>query len=129
VGRRNRPARYVLDHPDQVAGRSVLDLAAGSGIGAIAVLHAGAAARRRSRHRWRSSSTQPQRRASRRALRRILDLGLTDLGLEGDVLVIAGDVFYSQQMSKRVLTFLRRAAREGAGVLVGEPGRAYFPTD
>src|SRR5690606_29440414 len=57
--------------------------------------------------------------------------GLVDLavpvGGEPGPLVVAGDVFYSEQMSDRVLTFLRRAARDGADVLVGDPGRAFFP--
>jgi predicted nicotinamide N-methyase len=42
--------------------------------------------------------------------------------------VLAGDVFYSREMSGRVLPFLRRAAARGALVLVGDPGRAYLPT-
>src|SRR5262245_6576193 len=36
-------ARYVLDHPECVRGRRVLDLAAGSGLVAIAAATAGAA--------------------------------------------------------------------------------------
>src|SRR5438270_13508163 len=36
-------ARYVLDHPDEVAGKRVLDLASGSGLVAIAAAKAGAA--------------------------------------------------------------------------------------
>ena len=36
-------ARYLLDHPDEVAGRTVLDFATGSGLVAIAALCAGAA--------------------------------------------------------------------------------------
>ena len=54
---------------------------------------------------------------------------------EGDLLetdgryavILAGDVFYSREMSGRVLPFLRRAAARGALVLVGDPGRAYLP--
>jgi predicted nicotinamide N-methyase len=57
--------------------------------------------------------------------------------VEADVLVteppegviLAGDVFYSREMAGRVLPFLRRAAYRGALVLVGDPGRAYLPTD
>src|SRR5687767_3221149 len=37
-------ARYVLDHPEVALGRRVLDLAAGSGVAAIAAKLAGAAA-------------------------------------------------------------------------------------
>jgi predicted nicotinamide N-methyase len=48
---------------------------------------------------------------------------------EGYAVVLAGDVFYSRAMAARVLPFLRRAAGRGALVLVGDPGRAYLPTD
>src|SRR6266700_4924242 len=37
-------ARYILDHPEQVAGRRVLDLGSGSGLTAIACAVAGASA-------------------------------------------------------------------------------------
>ena len=57
----------------------------------------------------------------------VLDLGVAELG--GASLVLAGDVFYSKEMAARMLTFLRRAARDGADVLVGDPGRAYFPAE
>jgi predicted nicotinamide N-methyase len=43
--------------------------------------------------------------------------------------ILAGDVFYSREMAAKVLPFLRRAANRGALVLVGDPGRAYLPTD
>ncbi len=35
-------ARYLLDHPETVAGRAVLDVASGSGLAAIAAAKAGA---------------------------------------------------------------------------------------
>jgi predicted nicotinamide N-methyase len=35
-------ARYILDHPEAVAGRDVLDIASGSGLVAIAAAKAGA---------------------------------------------------------------------------------------
>jgi predicted nicotinamide N-methyase len=43
--------------------------------------------------------------------------------------ILAGDVFYSREMAGRVLPYLRRAAARGSLVLVGDPGRAYLPTD
>jgi predicted nicotinamide N-methyase len=35
-------SRYLLDHPDEVAGKRVLDLATGSGLVGIAAMKAGA---------------------------------------------------------------------------------------
>jgi predicted nicotinamide N-methyase len=125
-------ARYLLDHPAEVAGRSVLDLASGSGLTAIAAARAGAAT-------VRSVEIDPTAAAAialnadtngvrvEVTIADVLDQGVAELG--GASLVLAADVFYSKEMSGRMLTFLRRAARDGADVLVGDPGRAYFPGD
>jgi predicted nicotinamide N-methyase len=122
-------ARYLLDHPEQAAGRTVLDLAAGSGLVAIAAAKAGAAT-------VTPSETDPL------ALTAIeLNSGANGVRLEapvGDVLdggapavdlVLAGDVFYERSMAGRVLRYLERARASGAVVLVGDPGRAYLPRD
>lgn len=121
-------ARYLLDHPAEVAGRRVLDLASGSGLTAIAAARAGAAS-------VRAVEIDPtaiaaiglNADANRVTVRSHLGDVLDDEA--GADLVLAGDVFYSKVMADRVLTFLRRAARAGADVLVGDPGRAYFPTE
>ena len=56
-------ARHLLDHPALVAGRSVLDLGAGSGLAGIAAMKAGCGARAGRRHRpLRSGGDRPQRR-------------------------------------------------------------------
>jgi predicted nicotinamide N-methyase len=119
-------ARYVLDHPDLVAGRSVLDLATGSGLVAIAAVRAGAGP-------VTANDIDPRSLAAAR-----LNAGANRAGLRcvaGDLLdtddryevILAGDVFYSREMAARVLPFLRRAAGQGSLVLVGDPGRAYLP--
>ena len=41
--------------------------------------------------------------------------------------LLAGDVFYSLSTAERMTQFLRAARRGGARVLVGDPGRGYFP--
>jgi predicted nicotinamide N-methyase len=122
-------ARYLLDHPAEVAGRAVLDLASGSGLTAIAAARAGAVS-------VRAVEIDPTAVAAIG-----LNAAANEVPVEpvlGDVLdddagpfelVLAGDVFYSKVMADRVLTYLRRAARAGADVLVGDPGRAYFPAD
>jgi predicted nicotinamide N-methyase len=120
-------SRYVLDHPDVVAGRRVLDLASGSGIVAIAAVRAGAAS-------VRAAEIDPLAAAAialnSEANGVTLTTVLADL-LDGDCgdaeVVLAGDVFYSKAMADRVFAFLRRAARDGARVLVGDPERAYRP--
>jgi predicted nicotinamide N-methyase len=125
-------AAYLLDHPDEVAGRVVLDLASGSGLVAIVSMLAGASAALAVDIDPLAAAAIERNAAVNNVrvsihLGDVLDGGLQELGLSHPV-VLAGDVFYSQDMSRRVLTFLRRAARDGADVLVGDPGRAYFPT-
>jgi predicted nicotinamide N-methyase len=124
-------ARHVLDHPRIVAGRAVLDLAAGSGLVAIAAALAGAAEVTANEiDEYAVTAIALNAEANRVAVRVVpgdlLDGDLPD-GLRADV-VLAGDVFYRKPMADRVLPFLTRARRCGAEVLVGDPGRAYLPT-
>jgi predicted nicotinamide N-methyase len=122
-------ARHVLDHPDLVAGRRVLDLATGSGIVAIAASLAGAS------HVVASDSDARARVAAHRnaALNGVtLDVvgdlvgEAAEVDLDVDV-VLAGDVFYEQPMARQMLEFLDEAAGVGVDVLVGDPGREYLP--
>jgi len=121
-------ARHVLDHPDLVSARSVLDLATGSGLVAVAAAVAGATP-------VTANDIDPYSlaAASANAIANNVEVSL----FEGDVLdadpsaavILAGDVFYSREMAARVLPFLRRAAGRGCLVLVGDPGRAYLPSE
>lgn len=120
-------ARHILDEPDLVAGRSVLDLATGSGLVAVAAARAGA-------RPVTANDIDPFSLAAARANAEVN--GVQVETVEADLLdtddrygvVLAGDVFYSREMAGRVLPFLRRAAGRGSLVLVGDPGRAYLPT-
>ena len=108
-------ARYVLDHPDEVAGRRVLDLASGSGLVAIAAARAGAAAGTRGRDRPAGRRRdRAERRANEVAGRRRPSPTSSTTTVGDAQVVLAGDVFYSQAMADRMLRFLRRAARAGA---------------
>jgi predicted nicotinamide N-methyase len=121
-------ARHILDAPSLVSDRSVLDLATGSGLVAIAAAKAGA-------HPVTANDIDPLSLAATTANAvannvpiRTLEADLLDTDPSEGV-ILAGDVFYSREMAGRVLPFLRRAASRGALVLVGDPGRAYLPTD
>lgn len=120
-------ARHVLDNPGIVAGRHVLDVAAGSGVAAIAAARAGAA-------RVDAVDVDPASAAA--VVRNAAANGVTVDARAGDVLggttngadvLLAGDVFYSRSTAERMSSFLRAARRAGARVLVGDPGRGYFP--
>jgi predicted nicotinamide N-methyase len=122
-------ARYVLDHPEVVAGRRVLDLASGSGLAAIAARRAGAVS-------VTANDIDPYAAAAITLNAKLNGVDVAavcgDL-LDGDggdaEVVLAGDVFYSQAMADRVNSFLDRVTARGANFVVGDPGRAFLPRD
>lgn len=118
-------ARYVLDNPGLVAGRTVLDIATGSGLAAIAAAKAGA-------EEVRALDLDPA--AAEAARRNAAANGVLITAESQDVetagvadVILAGDVFYSRSVADRMAAYLRGAARSGALILVGDPGRGYFP--
>jgi predicted nicotinamide N-methyase len=122
-------ARYVLDVPATVSGRSVLDLGAGSGLVAVAAALAGAT-------RVLASDIDPFSHAAIAVNAEVN--GVAPVAVLGDVLgeeppavdvVLAGDVCYDRVMSERVLPWLQAARARGAEVFLGDPGRPYVPTD
>jgi predicted nicotinamide N-methyase len=122
-------ARWLLDHPEEVAGRRVLDFAAGSGLVGIAAMKAGAA-------HVLCCDIDPFCRAAvaLNAEANGVSLAFTDADLlkasPPDVDVIcAGDVCYEQPMADRVLSWLAQARMKGTRVLIGDPHRTYFPRD
>jgi predicted nicotinamide N-methyase len=121
-------ARFVLDHPETVAGRRVLDLAAGSGLVAIAASLAGAAtvtANDIDPYATAAIELNAKANGVRIAISSHNLLGSDDT--HGADVVLAGDAFYSRPMTQAVLPFLERASARGALVLVGDPGRADLP--
>jgi predicted nicotinamide N-methyase len=122
-------ARYVLDHPGLVAGRSVLDLGSGSGLVAIAAAKAGAATVIASEvDALAVAAIGLNARANGVPAPVIVGDVLDGDGAGADV-VLAGDVWYSRPLAERVLGFLDRAVARGASVLAGDIGRAFLPRD
>lgn len=121
-------ARHVIDNPDLVRGKTVLDFASGSGLVAIAACLAGAAnVTAADIDPW--SATAARLNADANNVEFSIsqaDLVGTDLGWD---VVLAGDVFYDQAMAASISPWLAGLARRGALVLVGDPGRAYCPKD
>jgi len=120
-------ARHVLDHPETVAGKRVLDFAAGGGIAAIASAGAGAA-------------TVEAAEIDKLAIAAIhLNAAANGVGIAAEAadvvgaacrwdLILCGDVCYEAPMTGHILPWLRAMARE-AEVWVADPGRAYLPRD
>ena len=120
-------ARHVLDHPGMVAGRRVLDFAAGGGLAAIACAMAGAA--------WVEAAEIDTIAAEAIGVNAAAN-GVAVEIFSGDVvgaecrwdLILCGDVCYEAPMTRHILPWLRGMAR-AAEVWVADPGRAYLPME
>ena len=121
-------ARYLLDRPEVVRGRRVLDFASGSGLVAIAAARAGAAS-------VEASDVDAFAIAAiglNAALNGVrVEARAADLvgRKEGWGAVLAGDIFYDRDIAEPVTEWLSGLARRGATVLIGDPGRSYLDQD
>ncbi|MGX7876535.1 class I SAM-dependent methyltransferase [Mesorhizobium sp. ORM6] len=120
-------ARYILDHPTAVAGRSVLDLGAGSGLVGIAAAKAGARQVVAAEIDRNGVAALALNAASNGVAITIVDEDFTRGAPPAVDLLLVGDVFYSQEVADGVIPFLDRCLAAGIEVLVGDPGRAYLP--
>ncbi len=119
-------ARHMLDNPALVAGKRVLDFAAGGGIAALAAVLAGAAD---------VEANEIDALAVAAIGLNAAENGLAVRAVLGDIvgcacrwdLILAGDVCYEAPMSGVVTVWLKECARAGATVLMADPGRAYVP--
>ena len=119
-------ARYILDHPQIVAGKTVLDFASGSGLVAIAAARAGA-------RRVTAADIDPFCQA---AIGLNADANNVAVAFDGSDLigtdggwdvVLAGDVFYEKPLAERLVPWFAALKARGAEILVGDPGRSYLP--
>jgi predicted nicotinamide N-methyase len=122
-------ARVLLDEPALVAGRRVIDLGCGSGIGAIAARRAGA---RESIANDIDAAALAisQLHAGYNGVELTLlheDLTLSPMRLGSGDVVIVGDLFYEERPSRPLLELLLAARARGADVLVADAGRAFAP--
>ena len=122
-------ARYLLDHPETVAGKEVLDICSGSGIVAIAAARAGAA-------RVVAAEIDPfaavsiELNAALNGVKvEVETRDMLDRTVIGWGVVLAGDVCYEEPMASRAIGLLRRIAARGRLALLGDPGRAYLPRE
>ncbi|HEY6493966.1 MAG TPA: 50S ribosomal protein L11 methyltransferase [Trebonia sp.] len=140
-------ARYVLDHPETVAGRSVLDVASGSGLVAIAAAKAGARtvlAGDIDANALTAIALNAAANRTPQVTARPVDLAaassaVSDSWAGGEDapgaartrnapdVVLAADVFYQRDLAALALAFLRAARRAGATVLAADPARAFVP--
>lgn len=122
-------ARHVLDNPELVQARRVIDLASGSGLVGIAAMKAGAA----------SVLAADIDGFSLEAIRLNADLNDVTLEVTGDNLlnapapgcgiILVGDLFYEKDLAAKVFGWLSDAEARGIPALIGDPGRSYLPRE
>lgn len=122
-------ARYIIDHPEEVAGKRVIDFASGSGIVAIAAMKAGAA-------HVLAADIDPFCGAALALNAEVngVPVDFTDQNLleappPGADVILAGDICYEKPLAAQVMAWLAEAQGHGARVLIGDPGRSYFPRE
>ena len=120
-------ARYIVEHPEIVKGRRVLDIACGSGLVGIAAMRAGA----------ESVLCNDIDTYAETAVLLNAQLNAVELAFSGENLlsgpmpdvdiILAGDICYEKPMTDAMLTYFRRAAPHKIEVYIGDPHRTYFP--
>ena len=120
-------ARYILDTPGIVEGKTVLDFGAGSGLDGIAAAKSGARS-------ILSADIDPFSadaiRLNAEANGVTLEVTTDDLvgtANRGWEVVLVGDMCYEQPLAGRIEAWLRGFVAEGVAVLIGDPGRTYLP--
>jgi predicted nicotinamide N-methyase len=121
-------SRYVIDNPAIVRGKSVMDVASGSGLVAIAAMKAGAAS---------TLAIDIDAFASHAAILnaelnsvRLETSGADPVGKPTDAdVILVGDLFYDRDLAPRVLAWLIEQQAASKTVLIGDPGRTYLPRD
>lgn len=119
-------SRWLLDNPERVCRRRVLDFAAGSGMSAIAAAKAGASVEAAEIDAFSIAAIRLNAEAN------VVRVGLVSEDVVGAPnrgwdLVVAGDVCYERPMAERVFAWFRALAAEGVEVLMADPGRSYLP--
>jgi predicted nicotinamide N-methyase len=121
-------ARYLLDHPEAVTGRHVIEVASGSGLVAIAAVLAGAAGvTAYDIDPLAATAITANAEANCVAVPAVCTDVLSGLPPDGTDLVLVADAFYERDLAAQVLRFAERSQARGAAVLAGDFGRAYLP--
>lgn len=121
-------ARYILDHPESVAGLKVLDFASGSGLVAIAAAKAGAA-------QVVAVDIDPFAASAILLNASANDVTVTARASnlidqdEGWDVILAGDICYERDLADQVISWLFNLQGRGAKILIGDPGRSYLPKE
>ena len=120
-------ARWLLDNPHEVAGKRVLDFAAGSGLVGIAAMKAGAVSVLCADIDPFCAAAVALNAEANGVVLEATDRDLLEAPPPEVEVICAGDVCYEKPMTERVLAWLALARLNGTRVLIGDPHRTYFP--
>ena len=119
-------ARYILDNPEFVKGKTVLDMASGSGLVGIAAMLAGAkSVLAADIDEFSITAIKLNAKANNCTLETTSDDLLKNAAPEVDVILV-GDMFYEKTTAERCLAFLKTSK---AQIFIGDPSRSYLPKD
>ncbi len=119
-------ARYILDNQEFVKGKTVLDMASGSGLVGIAAMLAGAkSVLAADIDEFSIAAIELNAKANTCTLATTADDLLKNNAAEFDVILV-GDMFYEKATAERCLAFLKTSK---AQILIGDPSRSYLPKD
>ncbi|MFT4074719.1 MAG: 50S ribosomal protein L11 methyltransferase [Asticcacaulis sp.] len=120
-------ARYILDHPESVCGKGVIDLGAGSGVVGIAAMKAGARS---------VTAIDIDPNAVMAARLNAEANGVTLTTVQGELtappdadLILGGDVFYDAVLAEKMSALFTACVAKGIEVLVGDMGRKSLPIE
>jgi predicted nicotinamide N-methyase len=122
-------ARHVLDHPQIVAGKRVIDFATGSGLVAIAAMKAGAASVLAADIDVFCEAAVGLNAAANGVSVAFTEVNLLDAAPPVADVILAGDICYEKPMAEAVMAWMRQGRAAGSAVLIGDPGRTYFRKD
>ncbi len=122
-------ARHVLDHPEIVRGKRVIDLASGSGLVGIAAMKAGAARVLAADIDAFSVEAIAINAETNGVSVEATVRDLLDQPAEACDVVLVGDLFYEKGLAAKVFAWLEEAEGRGILTLIGDPGRSYLPRE
>jgi predicted nicotinamide N-methyase len=119
-------SRHVLDNPGVVAARTVLDLGSGSGLVALAAARAGAARVLAADIDAFAGAAIRLNAAANRVAVEVTTEDVIGTSTPWQTILV-GDMCYERPLAERLLAWLTERQTAGSLVLLGDPGRSYFP--
>lgn len=120
-------SRYILDHPEVVRGKRVLDFGSGSGLIAIAAMKAGARS-------VLAADIDPFAVASISLNAEVNGVSVVSTADDlvgaanpGWDVILIGDMCYERPLAERIEIWVHSLVNDGAVAFIGDPGRTYLP--